>query len=66
MKKQRLFVRTTGTDELLCHCGGPDLADAINGLRNILKAGDTFGEPFPIDLEIRDMTDEEVAAIQEV
>ena len=65
MKKLRLFARTPGTDEMLCHCGGPDLSDAIRGLGHILKAGDANGEAFPIHLEIREMTDEEVDSIEE-
>jgi hypothetical protein len=66
MKKPYLFVRTPGTDDMLYYCGGPHLEDAIRGLENILKCGDADGEAFPIDLEIRQMTDEEWGAIQEV
>ena len=65
MKTPRLFVRTPGTDGMLCYCGGPDLSDAIRGLANHLKVGGAEGEPIDVDVEIREMTDEEVAALSE-
>lgn len=63
---KRLFARVPNSDGQLWHCGGPDLEEAIRGLRNILESGGEEGESLPIDLEIREMTEAEVSAIPDV
>lgn len=64
MSKQ-LFVSVPNSDGQMWHCGGPDLEEAIRGLQNLLANGDANGEALPIELEIREMTNEEIAAIPE-
>lgn len=64
MSKQ-LFVRVPGSDGAFWHCGGPTLEDAINGLRNLLANGGKDGDSLSVELEIREMTDAEIAAIPE-
>lgn len=56
-----------------CYCGGPDLLDAITGLRNVMEgdigellAGRSTVEELEIEIDCREMTDEEVEAIPEV
>lgn len=64
-KSKQLFVRVPNSDGQLWHCGGPDLEAAVNRLRNILANGGDDGESLPVELEIREMTEAEIAAIQE-
>lgn len=66
---KRLFVRGECTDDTWLYCGGPDLEDAKKGLANLLESGvdclfmDGPGSCESLELQIRDMTDEEVAAL---
>lgn len=64
MSKQ-LFVRVPNSDGQLWHCGGPDIEDAVKGLQNLLACGGEDGDSLPVELEIREMTDAEIAAIPE-
>ncbi len=67
VKTPRLFLRNDSiTDGQLVFCGGPDLHDAIDGLRNYLSCDPNTqlisGE---LDLQIIAMSDEEINALPE-
>lgn len=71
MKKKRLFVRSPDSDGQWWYCGGPEIDDAAKGLANTIRCdlealmrGELEGEP-EFELDVREMTDEEVANLQE-
>jgi len=68
---KRIFVRSSGTDDMWCFCGGPDLHQVMQAISHVIESDveqllsgvDTDCE---IEIQCRDMTDAEVAAIPEV
>ena len=76
MKKNRLVVTTPSSDGQWWYAGGPDLDDAMKGLANLIREDirqmlSPSQQDEPIDssefsFAIREMTDEEVAAMPEL
>jgi hypothetical protein len=75
IKKQRLFIRSEiVTDNVWWYCGGPTLSDALKGVSNYLAAHESApDDPHELqlfiddfELDVRMMTDAEVAAIPDV
>ena len=72
MKKKRLFIRNDSiTDGQWWYCGGPDDKDAAHGVANQIEAaiGIAMHDGSDLDdleFDIREMTDEEVAALPEL
>lgn len=74
-KKPRLFIRSSAlTDDVSWLCGGPSIREALSGLANTIKAHADNCDPSDdlsaldgdIHLEVRMMSDAEVAAIHDV
>lgn len=67
-KKKRLFITTPGSDDQWWYAGGPDVEDAAKGVMNLVREDirellSGTSEGATVELEIREMTDEEVAAL---
>jgi hypothetical protein len=70
-KKKRLFARSPGTDDMWALCGGPDASDAIRGLVNLLTSDVQWlmaseDTEYEINLQVRLMSDDEVAALPDI
>ena len=71
-KKNRIFIKTPGSDNVWLYCGGPDLQEVVTAIGHQIEMDvycllrDNEEDTIDIELKVSQMTDEEVENLQEV